>query len=449
VFEDLNFLLSGVSLLLHWDVILIALGGLLFGLVAGVIPGVSAALGIAVLLPFTFKMTPILALVLLTSVYAGGLTGGGILAILLNTPGAPAAVATTFDGYPMAQKGQVNEALGIQVFSSMTGGFLSLIAVIVLIRPMSRFALMFGPSEMMMLVVLVFVVISTLCGEAFLRSIFAGVLGLLISTLGESGVTSMERGTFGIDAMAEGIPNLLCIVGLFAVPELIELSQKQSVISNMYQMSTSSEGIKKLLSGIRIVAQHKLTMLRSAVIGLVIGLLPAAGSAMASLLSYATAKRNSKHPETFGTGEPAGLVAAETANNASEGGALACLLSLGIPGSGSTAVLLGGFFLHGLTPGPNLLRNSPDLVYAILAGDAFGMFPMAILALMVAFYTAKLIRHTGPGAAHGHLAERVQLPEYLFRCVPAHVMRHPGLDPAQTAVLAGQLHDRGAPRPRH
>ena len=392
MFDDFPLMLSSLDMLCQWQIIVVALFGLVFGLIAGVIPGVNSALGIAVLLPLTFKMEPIVALILLTSVYAGGLTGGGILAILLNTPGAPAAVATTFDGYPMAQKGLVNEALGIQVFSSTIGGIFSFIFVLLLIRPMSQLALMFGPSEMMMLVILVFVVVSTLCGKSFLRSIFAGIFGLLVSTIGVSGITSMERGTMGIDAMLDGIPNLICIVGLFSIPELIELTQKQSVIANTYHMNMSAGGIRKLLTGVKMAMQYKWTMFRSAVLGLVIGLLPAAGSAMASLLSYATAKRNPKGQEVFGEGAPEGLVAAETANNASEGGAMACLLSLGIPGSGSTAVLLGAVFLHGLTPGPNLLQNSPDLVYALLIGDVLGMIPMLFLALCVAFFTAKLIQ---------------------------------------------------------
>ena len=277
MFDDFPLMLSSLDMLCQWQIIVVALFGLVFGLIAGVIPGVNSALGIAVLLPLTFKMEPIVALILLTSVYAGGLTGGGILAILLNTPGAPAAVATTFDGYPMAQKGLVNEALGIQVFSSTIGGIFSFIFVLLLIRPMSQLALMFGPSEMMMLVILVFVVVSTLCGKSFLRSIFAGIFGLLVSTIGVSGITSMERGTMGIDAMLDGIPNLICIVGLFSIPELIELTQKQSVIANTYHMNMSAGGIRKLLTGVKMAMQYKWTMFRSAVLGLVIGLLPAAG----------------------------------------------------------------------------------------------------------------------------------------------------------------------------
>lgn len=389
---DVDFFLNSIGMLASWHLVLVVVAGLLFGLIAGVIPGVNSALGIAVILPLTFKMDSFTALMMLTAVYAGGLTGGGILAILLNTPGTPAAVATTFDGYPLAQKGKVNEAMGIQVTSSIFGGIFSFAVVLLLIQPMSRFALMFGPSEMMMLVVLVFVVISTLNGEEFLRSLFAGALGLMFSTIGTSNITSAERGTFGLDVLADGVPSLICIVGLFAIPELIDLSQRKSAIKEMYSMQKGRSGLLNLWHGVRMTFDYPITLVRSAVIGTMVGLLPAAGSAMASLLSYASAKNGAKPDQKYGEGEPEGLVAAEVANNASEGGALACLLCLGIPGSGSTAVLMGGFFLHGLTPGPSLMQNSADLVYALLYGCLFQMFLLGFLALGVAFCAAKVIR---------------------------------------------------------
>ena len=386
---DWQALGQGLLMLANVQIPVVIFFGMLLGLVIGVIPGMTAALGIAVLLPITFLMDALTALILLTSVYTGSLTGGGILAILINTPGTPGAVATTFDGYPMTRKGMQNEALGIQITASIIGGFFSYTMLLFFIKPMAWVALKFGPSEMLFLTIFVLVVIGTLHGEQFSRSFFAGIFGLLLSTVGTSDATGLERGTMGIDALEDGFPLILSIIGMFAVPEMLNLVTRQAI--SEVAISSKGHNLKKLMQGVKITLKYKLTTLRGSLIGVFIGLLPAAGATLASLLSYSFAKKAAKEGQCFGEGEPEGVVAAESANNASEGGSMACLLALGIPGSAATAVILGGFMLHGLVPGPGLFRDDSALIYGLIAGNILQMCLLGFFALLVAFYVARVV----------------------------------------------------------
>ena len=381
-------LTQGLGLLANWHIPVVIFFGMLLGLIIGVIPGMTAALGIAVLLPITFMMDALTALILLTSVYTGSLTGGGILAILINTPGTPGAVATTFDGYPMTQKGLQNEALGLQITASVIGGFLSYLFLLFFIKPMAWVALQFGPSEMLFLTIFVLVVIGTLQGEYFSRSFFAGIFGLLLSTVGTSEATGVVRGTMGIDELEDGFPFILTIIGMFAVPEMMNLVTRQAISEKAIG---KGHDLRKLMRGVRQALQYRWTNLRGTSLGVFIGLLPGAGATLASLLSYSFAKRSAKKDQQYGQGEPEGVVAAESANNASEGGSMACLLVLGIPGSAATAVILGGFMLHGLVPGPGLFRDNAPLVYGLIAGNIFQMCLLGFFALIVAFYVARVV----------------------------------------------------------
>ena len=385
---DWTELLNGINLLLNWQIPLVIFIGMMLGLVIGVIPGMTASLGIAVLLPLTFKMDPLVALILLTSVYTGSLTGGGILAILINTPGTPGAVATTFDGYPMTRKGMQNEALGLQIIASIIGGLISYIFLLFLIKPMAWLALQFGPSEMLFLTLFVLVVIGTLHGEHFSRTFFAGVFGLLLSTVGTSTSTGVARGTMGIDILEDGFPLILSIIGMFAVPEMMNLVTRQAISEAAIGQG---HNLKKLLSGVKMALRYRFTIIRGSLVGVFIGLLPAAGATLASLLSYSFAQKRAKPDQIFGEGEPEGVVAAESANNASEGGSMACLLALGIPGSATTAIVLGGFMLHGLVPGPGLFRDNGALVYGLITGNILQMLVLGFFALFVAFYVARMV----------------------------------------------------------
>ena len=381
-FDDLQ---SGALLLLTWSTLPIIIGGMTFGLVIGVIPGMTAALGMSLILPLTLALDPLSALLLLTSVYTGSLTGGGILAILINTPGTPGAVATTFDGYPMTRQGRHNEALGLQIMSSVIGGLAGYFFLLFFIQPMTWLALQFGSDEMLALVIFVLVAIGFLEGKYIARSIFAGVVGLLLATIGTSIVTDDVRGTFGIPALEDGLPIILCVIGLFAVPELIAISTRKTIaeVETSHSIRSLLHGAASALASIRI-------WLPGSMIGIAIGILPAAGATLASLTSYRWGRSLSPSGNRFGQGEPHGIVAAETANNASEGGAMSILLSLGIPGSASTAVILGGFLLHGLVPGGTLFRDNGPIVYGLILGNMIEMVLLGFVAIAVAYVAGRI-----------------------------------------------------------
>ncbi len=378
---------EGAALLWHWQMPLAIFGGMLLGLVIGAIPGMTAALGLAAILPLTFTLEPLTALVLMTSVYTGSLTGGGFLAILINTPGTPGAAATTFDGYPMARQGRHNEALGLQIAASVIGGAISYLALLAFIQPMAQFALLFGSSEMLFLTIFVILLIATLQRRSFARTIFAGLIGLLLSTVGTSVTTGVARGTMGIDALEDGFPIILCVIGMFAIPELISIVARSAIASDTGAAATD---IRAVLRGARRAASEVGTWVRGSAIGTVIGLLPAAGATIASLLSYATASKRAIPTDCFGNGDPKGVVAAESANNASEGGAMAILMSLGIPGSASTAVISGAFLLHGLVPGPRLFIDNGPMVYGLILGNLAQMIVLGVFAVLVASQVARI-----------------------------------------------------------
>lgn len=382
-----SLLLEGITLMASWKIPVVMFLGMTFGLILGVIPGITGSLGIAVLLPITFLMDPLTALVLLTSVYTGGLTGGGITAILINTPGTPGAVATTFDGYPMTRKGMQNEALGLQVTSSVIGGICGYIFLLFFISVMVKAALEFGPSEMLFLTIFMLITIGSMGDQGVSRSILAGLFGLLVGTIGTSQATGVTRGTFGFDDLAEGVP-MICLIGMFAVSELLEIITRPSIVEGGVENKNS---FSRLLSGVRMTFKYPKTILRSALMGIGIGILPGIGATLASLLSYSRAKGSAKPHQQFGEGEPEGIVAAETANNASEGGAMSILLALGIPGSGGAAILAAAFMLNGLIPGPQLMKSHGALIYGLIIANLLQMVFLIFVAIIVAFYMSRII----------------------------------------------------------
>ena len=384
---DWGLIGEGIVLLASWKIPVVMFAGMLLGLIVGVIPGVSGSLGIAVLLPVTFLMDPLTALVLLTSVYTGGLTGGGITAVLINTPGTPGAVATTFDGYPMTRKGMQNEALGLQVASSVVGGICGYVFLLFFIGLMVKIALQFGPSEMVFLTIFMLIAIGTMGDQGLSRSVMAGLFGLLVGTVGTSEATGVIRGTFGFDELADGVP-IICLIGMYAISELLEIITRHSIVETGEK---TQNDFRRLLKGVRMTFSSPRSLARSALIGVGIGVLPGIGSTLASLMSYARAKSSAKPEQKFGEGEPEGIISAETANNASEGGAMSILLALGIPGSGTTAILAAAFMLNGLIPGPRLMKTHGALIYGLITANLLQMLVLVFLAIIVAFYISKII----------------------------------------------------------
>jgi len=340
-----------------------ALGGLTWGVLGSSMPGMSASITMALLLPFTYTLEPTLAIVMLASCYIGAEYGGSVPAILIRTPGTNAAAATILDGYEMNRQGRAGEALGISLWSGVVGGLWGLLMLILMTEPLSRLALQFRPTSYFGLGILGLSLIASLTGKSLLKGMAAATVGLMVSTIGTDPMSGVSRFTFGSPDLLEGIAPIFVMVGLFAVTELMTRS-----------------GVKPITfagAGSIRVRLPKLPMMRKiaraqgvgCAVGSLEGLMPGAGGTLASFIAYNEAKRWSKEPEKFGHGSEEGVAAPETANNTVASTALIPLLSFGIPGSNSAAVLLGGLLIHGLVPGPRLFEENPEVVIGLYAGS--------------------------------------------------------------------------------
>jgi len=361
--------------------------GVVWGILFGATPGLTGVVGVALLIPFTFVFEPIEGLVMLGAVYVGSTFGGSISAILFNTPGSPEASCTSLDGYPMAKKGQAGMALGLALGSSAIGGIFGTIALILLAPPLADFALAFGPSEYFALAILGITAIASIGSKSIWKALIAGFLGLGLATVGIDPLTGFGRFTFGTDSLLTGISFIPALIGLFALSEVLA------------RVGATSDGdllgggvVSTKLPRLREVWALRITLLRSSVIGTLIGTLPGVGATTAAFISYSEAVRWSKKPEEFGTGTPEGIAAPESANNAAVGGAMVPLLALGIPGSATTAVMIGGLTIHGIVPGPLLMVQNKELVYSVFIGMLLANVLMIVAGIRIAKYFAKILR---------------------------------------------------------
>lgn len=352
-----------------------AFAGVAWGILGGALPGISPSISMALLLPFTYGMNPSAAVVLLGATYFGAEYGGSIPAILIRTPGTNSAAATLLDGYAMKQQGRAGEALGISLYSGVVGGIAGLAMMVLLTQPLSRIALAFQPTSYFALGVLGLSAIASLSGDSLIKGLMAGTMGLMIAAIGTDPVTGTNRFTFDNPELLSGIPPILVMVGLYAISEL-------------FQQTSASEWEKADSRSARIVFPSRATWRRIAipqaigsVVGLIEGVTPGAGGTVASFLAYNEARRWSRHREEFGHGSPEGIAAPEAANTATSKTALIPMLSLGIPGSNSAAVLLGGFLIQGLIPGPMLFVEHGAIVTDLYLG-----LGVAIVALVVVGY---------------------------------------------------------------
>lgn len=339
--------------------------GVAVGIVFGSIPGLSAAMAISLFLPVTFTMGPQEGMTLLVALYIGAISGGLISAILLNIPGTPSSIATCFDGAPMAKKGEAGKALGAGIVFSFLGGLLSFIALIFIAPPLAQLTLRFSPIEYFAITIFALTMIAALSSGSMVKGLLSGMIGLMFATVGVAPIDGSRRFTMGMDNLTSGFDLLAVLIGLFAVTEV--LIGAEQFASKRHVEPLAIKKIRGFGFSMAEFLSQKFNLVRSAAIGLFIGILPGIGGSTSSILSYIAAKKQSKHPEKFGTGHLDGLVASETANNATIGGALIPLLALGIPGDGVTAMMLGGFLIHGLTPGPLLFKTNADFVYGIFA----------------------------------------------------------------------------------
>lgn len=348
-----------------YNLMLMAIG-VLGGLIAGSIPGFTITMAVVLALPFTFGMSPIEGLSTMLGVYVGGLTGGMFASILIGIPGTPSAIATTFDGFPMARQGRPGLALGLGLWASFFGGLISAIVLVVLAPTLAAIGLEFGPWDYFMLVCFALTIAASLSEGSLLKGLIAGVFGLLVASVGEDHINGAARFTFGFDTLGGGFSFLPVLIGLFAFSQLLsDMSDSEAAKKPM------NDGQRHVVrmehwESIRLNVVHWLTLVRSSAIGLFVGLLPAAGSSISNILAYDQAKKASKKPEDFGTGIPQGMIASEASNNATAGGALIMMMALGIPGDAVTAVMLGALTIHNIAPSPTFISTAPVLAYGIM-----------------------------------------------------------------------------------
>ncbi len=373
MYSDLLSALPNVFALTNFAAVII---GVLAGIVVGAMPGLSATMAISVLVPFTFGLEPLVALGLMAGIYNGAMYGGAIPAVLLRIPGTPAAVATTFDGYPMAQKGEGGFALQVAVVSSALGGIASAFALMLLAPPLSKVTLLFGPSEVFWVAVFGLASIIFLLGGNPIKGLISACFGVFVSVVGSDPIYGNDRFTFGALELLDGINIVILLVGLYALPPVIDLLETPLKTDGVTGAKLGTQSMWKAMS--RMKGFWK-TWLRGSFIGIWIGILPGAGGSMAAFMSYNEARRGSKTPDTWGKGEPEGVAAAETANNADTASALIPALTLGIPGTTVAAVMLGGLLVHGLQPGPMLFRENPDVVFGFMWQFLFGAILLIFL----------------------------------------------------------------------
>jgi putative tricarboxylic transport membrane protein len=377
----LDILVDALRAIIQPYPLLLALGGTAVGLIVGAMPGLSATMALAVLLPFTFAMDPLHGLVALGAVYMGAIYGGAFAAILVNTPGTPSSIATTFDGYPMAKSGEAENAIIAATVSSVIGGLFGVAMLLFLAPPLAQFALRFGPAEYFWVAILGLTLIGSLSEGSLLKGMAGGVIGVLISLVGISPLGGESRFSFGLPELQGGVHLVVALIGLFAIPELLSMAATGKAALALAANATRKRG------GFLLMARRVLSMpgnlLRSCIIGELISLVPGAGGNIAGLVSYNEAKRYSKRPERFGKGSVEGLVASETANNVTVAGSMVPLLTLGIPGAPPDALILGVLLLHGLRPGAELFTVSGTLTYGFILSmglAALLLLPVGILA---------------------------------------------------------------------
>jgi putative tricarboxylic transport membrane protein len=384
-------LLEGLSMVFAGPVtLMIILTTVVIGIIFGAIPGLSATMAIAMCLPLTYGMTPINGMAAIIGLYIGGISGGLISAILLNIPGTPSSIATCFEGRPMAVKGQAGKALGVGIFFSFIGTILSILALVTIAPRLAALAIKFGPFEYFSVTVFAMSLIISLSGKSLTKGLMMGVFGLILSTVGLAPVDNVPRYTFGLTDFMSGFDILTVLVGLYAISEILENANNPAIVAK--SQLESKFKIKGLGFTLKEFTGQIGNALRSAAIGISIGLLPGIGGSTSNILAYSAAKNQSKHPEKFGTGIIDGMVASETANNATIGGAIIPLLTLGIPGDSVTAMMLGGLIIHGITPGPLIFDQNGPIVYAVFAAMVVASLMMLIVEFLGLRLFVKILR---------------------------------------------------------
>ncbi|WP_404407018.1 tripartite tricarboxylate transporter permease [Jeotgalibacillus malaysiensis] len=384
-------LMSGFEIAFSLEGLLFVFIGVFVGTFIGMMPGLGPISAIAIMIPITYSMDPSIALVMMAGVYYGAIFGGSSSSILLNAPGVAGTVATAFDGYPMAKQGKAGKALAIAAIASFTGGTVSVVLLMLFTPLLSAVAISFGPAEYFALMFLGLTAIASLADGSAIKAFISATLGFMVVTIGIDAQTGTSRFTFGNPNLLEGIDFLVVALGLFALAEVCTL---------VLNRNEKDDGQSKNIGSLRLSKQDIKDMSgpvsRQSFLGFIIGVLPGAGATIASFIAYITEKKIAKNPEEFGKGSVKGLAAPETANNAATSGAFVPLLSLGIPGSGTTAVLLGAFLVLGVQPGPLLVQDRPEIFWGIIASMYVGNIILLVLNLPLIPYISKILKIPRP-----------------------------------------------------
>ncbi len=360
--------------------------GVLMGTLVGVLPGLGPTAAIALLLPNTFHVPPVTAIIMLSGIYYGAMYGGSTTSILVNIPGEAASVITCLDGYQMAQKGRAGVALGVAAFGSFIAGTISVIGLMLVAPPLAKFALAFGPPEYFSLMLMGIVILIYLASGSILKALMMAVFGLLLGTIGMDSISGTQRLTFGLLELSDGIGLIPAIMGLFGVAEVISNVEKE------IKREVITTKIKNLLPNLQDWKDSFWPMIRGGILGFFIGILPGPAPVISAFSSYAIEKRLSKHPEKFGTGMIQGVAGPESANNAATGGAFIPLFTLGIPANSVIAILLGAFMIHGIQPGPMLISKYPELFWGTIMSMYLGNAMLLVLNLPLIGIWVKVLK---------------------------------------------------------
>jgi len=384
--EFYSLILQGFSIVFQPTNLFLCFFGCLMGTLVGVLPGLGPTAAIALLLPTTFHFTPVAAIITLCGIYYGAMYGGSTTSILVNIPGEAASVITTLDGYKMAQDGRAGPALGIAAFGSYIAGTLSIVGLMFLAPLLARGALAFGPPEYFSLMCMGLTILIYLASGSMIKALMMAALGLIIGCVGADMLTNVHRFTLGIPELMDGVGLIPLVMGLFGISEVllnIEVQVKQEILKGK---------IKNLLPTRQEWKDSASPILRGSLLGFGLGILPGAGPAIASFVSYAVEKRVSRHPQKFGQGAIEGVAGPEAANNAATGGSFIPLFSLGIPSNSVMAILLGALMIHGVVPGPNLVQQNPDLFWGVVASMYLGNIMLLVLNLPLIGLWVKLLK---------------------------------------------------------
>ena len=385
--ENFANLMHGFDIAFSFYHLLLMAGGVMLGILVGVLPGLGAPNGVSLLLPLTFTMDPVSAIILLTSMYWGALFGGSTTSILFNIPGEPSSVATTFDGYPLAQKGEATHALTLAFMSAGTGALFGVIVITLLSGWVTQFALKFSSPEYFAVYLLTFASFIGMGSASPFKAVVSMMLGFAFATVGMDSISGNVRLTFGYSELIKGISFLVAVIGLFGIGELLQTMEEGLRFDGIHARIKVRDVFKAIAS----MPRHWVTLVRSALIGCWMGITPG-GPTAASFMSYGLAKRFSRNPENFGKGEPDGIIAPETADHSAGSCAILPMMALGVPGSATSAVMMGGLMIWGLTPGPMLFIERPDFVWGTIASMYLGNVMAVILVLATVPFFAAILR---------------------------------------------------------